>query len=130
MIERRKYARLSINANVVYCVLGHKGRSKEPAECGNISPEGMCLIFSKNHDIKEGTKLEIQIELPGSKAFTMIGEVVWMKILEPKDEKTDGKFKAGIKILEMYNNDENRFLLQLCDRMIQELKKGTLAAES
>ncbi|MBU4376990.1 MAG: PilZ domain-containing protein [Candidatus Omnitrophica bacterium] len=123
MIERRKYARLNIEASVTYRIIGHKDKSKEPAECNNISPEGLGLIFQHNDNIKNGTKLEIVIGLKNSKPFTMIGEIIWVSGIEQKANKAGDKLKAGIKILEIYNDDENRFLLQLCDRMVQKLNK-------
>lgn len=123
MVERRKYARLNIEANVTYRIIGHKEKNRESAECGNISPEGLCLVFHNDGNIKNGAKLEIEIELKSGRPFTVIGEVIWTSVIKLRDKKAARKFKAGIKILEICNDDESRFLLQLCDRMVQKLNK-------
>lgn len=123
MIERRKYARLKIEISAKYRIIGHKNKAGESAECSNISPEGLCLLFRGNVDIASGNRLEIEIGLPGSKPFIMIGEVIWLKSAEAAKGKAAGALRAGIKILEIHNHDENRFLLQLCDRMVQKLNK-------
>ena len=44
----------------------------------------------------------------------MTGEVVWVK-------DVGGRPTAGIKTLDIHNDDESRFLLQLCDCMGRKL---------
>jgi len=65
MIERRKYARLNIEATVKYKIIGQRQKGAGGA----------------------------------------------------------AKLEAGVKILEIHNDDENRFLLKLCDRMVGKLNK-------
>ena len=124
MIERRKYARLNIEANVKYQIIGGKAKNSEAAKCNNISPEGLCLTFQDARDIKTGTKLEIKLELKDSRPFTMIGEVIWVKNPGAKSDKAKSETVAGVRISEIYDGDENRFLLQLCGRMVQKLNKN------
>ena len=123
-MERRKYARLNnIEANATYRIIGEKAKSSKAARCDNINPEGLCLTFQDTLSVKAGTKLEITLEIKGNKPFTMMGEVIWVKSPDPENGKERGRMIAGIKIAEIYNDDENRFLLQLCDRMVQKLSK-------
>lgn len=130
MIERRKYARLNVDANVRYRIIGGKTKNSESAECSNISPEGLCLTFQDAVNIKIGTRLEIELELKNSKLFTMIGEIIWVKNGKAGTGNAKTKITAGVRISEIYNDDENRFLLQLCDRMVQKLNKDFPTAKS
>ncbi len=123
MIERRQYARLNTEVNIKYRIIGKKAKNSTAVECNNISPEGLCLTFQDALNVKTGTKLEVEIALKESKPFAMIGEVIWGRDLNAESGKTKGKMRVGIKILEIYNDDENRFLLQMCDRMVQKLSK-------
>lgn len=123
MMEKRKYARLNIEATVKYKISGQRQKNAESAKCDNISPEGLCLTFHSAAGIKIGTRLDMEVILKGSNPFHMIGEVIWVK---DGSDKESGGAKVGVKILEIDSDDENRFLLQLCDRMVQKLNKDYL----
>lgn len=131
MIERRKYARLNGEANVRYKIIGQRQKCAEPARCYNISPEGLCLMFKNEAYIKTGAKLDMEIAIKDCKPFRIIGEVIWIKGPGSSEESGNiGNLRAGIKILEIYNDDESRFLLQLCDRMVQKLNRDYPPAKS
>jgi len=124
MVERRKYARLNIEAAVKYRVIGQRQKNAEPAKCNNISPEGLCLTFKNaSSHIKIGTRLDIEIAIKDCKPFCMIGEVIWLKGSRRKAGDSGSGLKTGVKILEIHNEDESRFLLELCDRMVQKLNR-------
>lgn len=124
MAERRKYARLNMEATVKYRIIGQRQKNAEPAKCNNISPGGLCFTCKNaSSRIKIGTRLDIEIAIKDCKPFYMIGEVIWLKDSGMKAGDSDGDFRAGVKIMEIQNEDEGRFLLQLCDRMVQKLNK-------
>ena len=124
MVERRKYARLNIEATVKYRVTGQRQKNAEPAKCSNISPEGLCFTFENTSSyIKIGTKLDIEIAIKDCKPFCTTGVVIWMKDSRAKAGDSGSELRAGVKILKIHNEDESRFLLQLCDRMVQKLNR-------
>lgn len=119
IIERRKYVRLTLDADVK-CKIDEGRAEGEPetAKCNNISPEGLC-ITSKRH-LKQGTPIHIEVAIKDEKPFAIKGEVVWVK--EAQDDSGRTGFKTGIKILEV-GSDRNRFLLRLCDEMLGKLSR-------
>ncbi len=124
MAERRKYARLNIETTVKYRVTGQRQKNAEPAKCDNIRPDGLCLVFKNASSyIKIGTKLDIEMAIKDCKPFCMMGEVVWLKDSRAETSNSSSELRAGVKILEIHNEDESRFLLELCDRMVQKLNR-------
>ncbi|MDD5680075.1 MAG: PilZ domain-containing protein [Candidatus Omnitrophica bacterium] len=130
MIEKRKYARLNIDANVKYKIIGQRQKDAEFAKCDNMSPEGLCLIFQNAANLKIGTKLDIEITIKDCKPFHLTGEIIWLEDINDNVQGDTGKVRVGVKISEIAEDDENRFLLHLCDRMVQRLNKDYLPPKS
>ncbi len=103
---------MPFETEVKYRLAGSKGEGLETARSSNISPEGLCLRFKE--PVEKGTLLHIEITLQELPAFSIKGEVVWANT---KGNDTT----AGIKILDIDKNEKNRFLLELCDKMVNEL---------
>jgi len=112
VIEKRRYIRLPFETEVKYRLADSKDERLETAKSSNISPEGLCLRFKKS--VEKGALLHIEITLQELPAFSIKGEVVWANT---KGNDTT----AGIKILDINKNEKNRFLLELCDKMVNEL---------
>jgi hypothetical protein len=117
LIEKRKYIRLPFETEVKYKIGGDKSGALETAKSNNISPEGLCLTLKK--PIRKKAKLDIEITIQELPPFSIKGEVMWAKNINADGKKT----MAGIKILDISNDQEGRFLLELCDKMVNELGK-------
>lgn len=117
LIEKRRYIRLPFETEVKYKIDGDKSGVLETAKSNNISPEGLCLTLKK--PIRKGAKLYIEITIEELPPFSIKGDVMWAKNINAHGEKT----MAGIKILDISNNEKGRFLLELCDKMVNELGK-------
>lgn len=121
IIERRKYVRLSLDANVKCKIEGRIEGALEMVKCHNISPEGLCISSKK--PLKIGMPISIEIAIKDDKPFSIRGEVIWVKEV-PGDaaKKGQAEFRTGIKILDV-GSDRNRFLLRLCDEMLGKLNQ-------
>ena len=114
LIEKRKYIRLPFETRVRYKIEGQKQKNLEMAKSYNISPEGLCIILKK--PIKKGAILNIEITIKELPPFAIKGEVLWVK-----DADNTKESMVGVKIMDIGNNERSRFLLELCDKMVNEL---------
>ncbi len=114
LIERRRYIRLPFETEVKYKIDGDKKGKLQIARSKNISPEGLCLVLKK--DITKGMFLHIEITIKELPYFSIKGEVMWTK-----GANNNAEVAAGIKILDIDKNKRDRFLLELCDKMVNEL---------
>jgi c-di-GMP-binding flagellar brake protein YcgR len=117
LIERRKYIRLKIPVSVTYVDLStgivHSSVTKD------ISADGLRLE-TKSRDIKEGSILELKLELYGANnPVHAKGKVVWIKQLSLED---DASCDVGIELIEVEEDNKNTFLKFLCD-LIYNLSK-------
>ena len=112
IIERRKYIRLPFETKVKYKTDLSKGENLQTAKSSNISPEGMCIICGQ--PIERGTRLYIEITVSELPPCSLRGEVIWTK------KKGDDNM-VGIKLLDIDKDEKTRFLLELCDKMVNEL---------
>jgi hypothetical protein len=123
--EKRKFVRLDINTKVKFQVKEVSGErvleEKDSGTVKNLSVEGIC--FSSPRHLKSGSKIELNITLPGSRTPVDIkGEVVWSRpIVAGKGSKN--KFDTGVKLVNIAQGDENRFLVYMCDKMTEKLNK-------
>lgn len=109
LVERRKYIRLETPVSVTYTVpssgIVHSSVTK------NMSADGLRLE-TKAKDVKEGSILELKLELSGAHSPVHAkGKVVWMKQLSLED---DAPYDMGIELTEVEEDNKNTFLKFLC----------------
>ncbi len=117
LIEKRKFIRLPFETEIKYKIDGDKKGTLETARSNNISPEGLCLTLQK--PVKKGALLYVEITIKELPPFSIKGEVIWVKSVSAEEKEV----VAGIKILHIGNNERGRFLLDICDKMVNELGK-------
>ena len=122
-LERRKFVRFDLDANVRYKIAGNanvneslKGKAK------NVSGEGLCIASEK--EIPRDRDIELDISLPGKKTPVRVhGQVVWTHRIKGADKNKTDHFESGIKIYTADKDDENTLLRFYCDRMVDNLSK-------
>jgi len=117
LIERRKYIRLKTPISVTYTAsdtgIVHNSVTKD------ISADGLRLE-TKAMDMKEGSTLELKLELYGANnPVHAKGKVVWIKQLSLED---GSPCDIGIELTEIEEDNKNTFLKFLCD-LIYNLPK-------
>ena len=115
ILERRRYIRLPFETDIKYKIEDEENAKLETAKSENISAEGLCLILDK--PIKKGAILSIEVTIKELPSCHVKGEVMWVTSTDKKDEKV----RVGVKVLDLENTDKARFLLELCDKMVNEL---------
>ncbi|MDD5174322.1 MAG: PilZ domain-containing protein [Candidatus Omnitrophica bacterium] len=110
LVERRKYIRLKTPVSVTYTApdtgVIHSLITKD------ISADGLRLEI-KTRDIKEGSVLELKLELPeGNNPVHAKGKVIWMKQISLED---GAPCDIGIEFIEIEEDNKNTFLKFLCD---------------
>jgi len=123
--EKRRFVRLDINSKLNFKIKDLSGEQVLAEENSgivkNLSVEGIC--FSSEKQLKAGTKIELSIALPESPApIDIRGEVVWSR---PVGGEKGAKaiFDTGVKLVNIAQGDENRFLVYMCDKMTEQLNK-------
>jgi len=123
--EKRRFVRLDMNTKLNFQIKEVSGEQvlaeKNSGIVKNLSVEGIC--FSSEKQLKSGSKIELAIALPGSPSPIEIrGEVVWSR---PIEEQKGAKvvFDTGVKLVNIAQGDENRFLVYMCDKMTEQLNK-------
>jgi hypothetical protein len=123
--EKRRFVRLDINTKLDFQI-NEVGGEQVLAESNsgivkNLSVEGIC--FSSNKQLKAGSKIELSIALPGGpKPVAIRGEVVWSRPIE-ENKGAKNIFDTGVKLINVAQGDENRFLIYMCDKMTEQLNK-------
>jgi c-di-GMP-binding flagellar brake protein YcgR len=117
LVERRRYIRLKAPVSVTYTTpdtgIVHNSMTKD------MSADGIRLE-TKARDIKEGSVLELKLELSGgNNPVHAKGKVVWMKQLSLED---GAPYDMGVEITEIEEDNKNTFLKFLCD-LIYNLPK-------
>ena len=112
--EKRKYARLDLTLPLSFerqgpvAVLKGKGTTK------NLSAQGIC--FTCSDPLGVGEKIKIELLLPEGRAVSFQSRVKWVKTLNSKCDD------VGIEISEISLEDQNRYLLFVCDVLYNRLK--------
>lgn len=117
-MERRKYPRFELKVIAEYRVLTLE-EALRVTRTRNISAEGLC--FESDEKISAGTRVELKVDL-GDKMppVSLFGEVKWsQETREPGLRQK--KFLNGVRLIDMPESDEGRFLKYYCDRMVEKL---------
>ena len=118
MINRRKYPRFELKVEAKYKILRAEEAFKS-ARTRNVSAEGLC--FESEDRIGIGRHVELEVDLKDKMSPVLLfGEVRWTEeFKDPKSKKK--KFMNGIKLIDVPQSDEGRFLKYYCDRMVEKL---------
>lgn len=103
MAEKRKHARLKVELDVQYLVMGKENRSSVTAKSVNISLGGVRIVMPELLD--KGTKLDLRIFLVGEEKKPIIvkGQVMWQKRISNRS------YDTGIRIEELKEEEKERF---------------------
>ena len=115
MIERRKYPRFELKLDAKYKVMTDEEVYKL-GKTRNISAEGICFESDEKLDKRVHVNLEVDLG-DSSSPVSIIGEIRWSK--EMKDAKK--RYVNGVKLINVPESDEARFLKYYCDRMVEKL---------
>ena len=116
MEEKRKFIRLGIPVGLKYIVEGDSVRKDVITK--DLSCEG--LRFVSEDDIKEGSRLEMNLEIPeASNPVHINGKVAWTKRLSTEDKSP---FEVGIEFTEIEEDNKNTFLKYICDLIYNQTK--------
>ena len=110
LVERRKYIRLKTPISVTCAVMETGAVYNSVTK--NISAEGLRLE-SKARDLKEGSVLELKLEIcQASSPVHAKGKVVWKRQLSLED---NAPYNIGIELTKIEEDNKNTFLKFLCD---------------
>ena len=124
LVERRKYIRLKTPISVTY-TLPDTG-TMHTSTTKDLSAEGLRLE-SKAKDIKEGSILELKLDIYGANnPVHAKGKVVWKKQLSLEDNAPSD---IGIEITVIEEDNKNTVLKFLCD-LIYNLPKEKIHGKS
>ena len=103
--ERRKFKRFDAYMSIKFKVAGHEEEVKGVSLSRDLSREG--LRINSNENLKEGTTLDIEINIPDDpKPVHTSGKVMWS---HPAEERNQG-FEQGVRFLMMDPVDKFRVL--------------------
>lgn len=103
--ERRRFKRFDAYMSVKFKVAGQNEELKGVSLSRDLSREG--LRINSDQDLKEGTTLDIEINIPDDpKPVQTSGKVMWS---HPAEEKNQG-FEQGVRFLMMDPVDKFRVL--------------------
>jgi len=123
--DRRKYLRLDVATKVNFRRQGGKETGAFTASSAsngkNISMDGLC--FRTQQQLEVGTRLALEVFLPSQpEPLLLQGEVRWCRPAEAK-EKDKTVFDTGIRLLNIKDSDENRYLRYVNERMMERLSR-------
>lgn len=115
--EKRRFIRLEVPVELKYIIKGDPRRKEVMTK--DVSCEG--LRFICNDEIREGTALELNINIPNANNPVHInGKAVWVKKLSIED---GSPFEVGVEFMEIEEDNKNTFLKYLCDLIYNQTKK-------
>jgi c-di-GMP-binding flagellar brake protein YcgR len=120
MVDRRRYPRFEFKVNATYAPATSEDVNKL-GRTQNVSAEGIC--FESEKKFNKGDCVSLKVDL-GDKMppVTLMGQIRWSQEL-----KTEGsgekKYMNGVKLLDIQDSDEGRFLKYYCDRMVEKLSQ-------
>lgn len=114
--ERRKFIRLQIPVELKYITEGDPTRKELTTK--DLSCEG--LRFVSKAEIKKGTNLELNLDIPNANNPVHInGKVAWTKRLSTED---GSPFEMGVEFVKIEEDNKNTFLKYLCDLIYNQTK--------
>lgn len=107
-IERRRYPRLEINAEIEYIVLDQADAEVFTTGSKNLSSGGVCIIaFEK---LEPGTLLSIKFSVPElhNKIVIARGKVAWVKAIRMGGRDTDIVYEVGVEFIDIKEGDREQ----------------------
>lgn len=118
MLERRKYPRFELKVIANYRILP-SDEALKTSRTRNISAEGLC--FESDEKLPIGTQVELKVDLSDKMSLVSVfGEIKWSEEYRERGF-SQKKFLNGVKLIDMPESDEGRFLKYYCDRMVEKL---------
>lgn len=120
-VERRKYIRLDFEAKVKVKVTEQE-QEHLSAVSKNLSVEGIRISLPKK--VSPGPVIDLDISLPGMlKTIHLQGEVVWSNEMLIQSGQSDHFYDTGVKLRNLLNTDEGKFLIYICSHMMKVFRK-------
>ena len=117
-MERRKYPRFELSLKAKYKIVD-SGKDFEAGKTRNISAEGLC--FESCEELATGTRVNLEVDLGDEKSpVCFVGEVKWSSEFKAPKSK-ERHFINGVRLIELPESDEGRFLKYYCDKMVEKL---------
>jgi len=123
--ERRRYVRIDVATKVNFRIKPKRKKEAPSAPVSaisnNISVEG--ISFKSEQKLAPGTELELQVFLPSDpEPLILSGEVRWSRLIQVQ-AKGKAMFDVGVKLYTFGENDENRYLRYVSERMMERLSQ-------
>ena len=114
MQEQRQYARLDVALPLSFERRGPATTLKGKGTTQNISAHGIC--FTSPVALGVGEKLSILLRLPTGEMITLESRVKWSHSINTTSND------IGVEISEVSTEEQNRYLLFICDLMYDRLR--------
>ena len=115
-VERRRFPRLNISADVEYSVLEKVPPEIKKSLSKNISAGGICVIFYE--DVKPGTILDLKINLSDiNYTIETKGRVVWRSSFSLTTD-TRPRYDTGVEFIDIKESDRQK----LSQYVLKEIK--------
>jgi c-di-GMP-binding flagellar brake protein YcgR len=101
MVNLRRYARLRVEVDVDYPIIGAAKARKARTKSCDISIGGIC--FEAPDRCKVGARVNLEIFLERDDPVKVEGNVIWHKKFE------DGTCRAGVSFVDLKEEDRQRF---------------------
>ena len=112
--ERRKYARLDAGLQVSFERRGPGTTLKGKGVTKNISAHGLC--FASGVALGVGEKVSMLLSLPTGETISLESRVKWVHAVHTTS------CEIGAEISDITVEDQNRYLLFVCDLMYDRLR--------
>ena len=114
MKEKRKYARLDLALALSFERQGPGAVLKGKGTTRNLSAQGLC--FWAPVPLGVGERVKISVLLPEGRRVSFDSRIKWVKGVNST------VYDIGVEISEISLEDQNRYLLFVCDLMYDRLK--------
>ena len=114
MQENRKYARLEAGLPLSFERKGPGTLFKGKGITKNISPHGLCFLSPVALGV--GEKLSVQLHLPTGETLVLEGRIKWSRSVSATSNE------IGVEIAAVSIEEQNRYLLFVCDLMYDRLR--------
>ncbi len=119
--DRRRFLRLDVETKVSITAT-NLSSDKIEAMSKNMSVTGICFTSSEKVEVGAIVGLEIvlqEIHLP----VHLDGVVAWSKETVVQSGEHDTIYDVGVKLINLDNTDEGKFLVYMCGKMMERVGK-------
>ena len=120
--ERRRYIRIKDGTDIKVEVSDQKERGSISSTARDLSFEG--IRFRSDKEYKAGTSIALEIRIPDrAEPFRLRGEVRWCKLIQL--QQNQAVYDTGVKLHTVEKSDETKYLMYVCDKMADDMRRGS-----